>query len=530
MENKVYSWTPVEAPSVPSTVDWSGTLYFKVINHSTGAVVLNHYKTINLLNVVVTSVAGGGKQSVLDISSAIFPVATNGVFNAAPGQYDLIYYLYVKLENLPYSSGYKYIGSNSVPLTIDANGTSFPKEVTQSQVQNTNTPTSLKVDGFTLDPSSTTPVYSCKSLWPFRIDFSNITECRTYTIKVDYADVTALGCGASPTYTSGLTYNLNAVYSGGIMQNYVELPNFNTNTPIINSGNNGKTFKLKITISNTGVAYCSAAIIYRCISVSGAAASTNLEIVNGGYTAPTTIIGSAPLLTYSSVNFNAARNATYAVSQFNISLEASKTTSGPWVTVYSGAYATPLSGGIPDVQINRLPAPANATFDSYPGLSIPTFTSWPLVWGINHGYIYYRLTVSVQNNCNTAASQFSYFKLNLSNPLTKELGDLLDISNEKPETFMNENIVSNINEAFSEELTNKIENYPNPFKNELTFTHLGEKSVILIYDLNQKIVGNFESNSDNYTFNTSNWMSSVYFYQIRRNDGTVSVGKIIKME
>lgn len=136
----------------------------------------------------------------------------------------------------------------------------------------------------------------------------------------------------------------------------------------------------------------------------------------------------------------------------------------------------------------------------------------------------------MQNNCNTAASQFSYFKLNLSNPLTKELGDLLDISNEKPETFMNENIVSNINEAFSEELTNKIENYPNPFKNELTFTHLGEKSVILIYDLNQKIVGNFESNSDNYTFNTSNWMSSVYFYQIRRNDGTVSVGKIIKME
>ncbi|MBK7604793.1 MAG: hypothetical protein IPI15_14685 [Saprospiraceae bacterium] len=100
-----------------------------------------------------------------------------------------------------------------------------------------------------------------------------------------------------------------------------------------------------------------------------------------------------------------------------------------------GAYATPLSGGIPDVQINRLPAPANATLIHILVFRYPLLPLGLLFGGINHGYIYYRLTVSVQNNCNTAASQFSYFKLNLSNPLTKELGDLLDISNEKPGNF-----------------------------------------------------------------------------------------------
>ncbi len=546
--NKVYTWAPADAPPVPSTVDWSGTLYFKVINHSTGVVVLHHFKTINLLNVAVTPVAGGGKQSVLDIASAIYPVATNGVFNIAPGQYDLIYYLYVKLENLPYSSGYKYIGSNSVPLTIDANGSTFPKTVNASHVQNSNTPTTLTADGYELNPSISTSMYTCKSSWPFRMDFGTITQCRTYTVKIDYADVTVGGCGSSPAYTPGLTYNMNAVYVGGLMQNYVEYPNFNLLAGnIINSSNLGKTYKLKITISNTGPIYCSAVTVYRCITVAGPGLAGNLNYKIAGppasWGAPVTNVALAPTLGYISLRFNTFVNPNNALTKYKVKLEASTSTGGPWINIYGTTdiawpnfveVLVPMSGQIPDFSPNDIdfPAPANAAFASYPGKTFSNPTTWPLWWGVFNGFPYYRLTTVVFNDCNPlgVTPQFTYFKLNTSAPLAKADEEYKDLTLEVLEKL---NEISTPGFNVENKLLENSDNFiyfPNPFKDFINLSGLNIEDEIIIYDVNGKIMEKLVAKSQNHTFNTETWINSIYFYQVKDKSGKIVSGKMIKLE
>ncbi len=517
-----YICTVSESATLPSLVDITGTYYYIIKLGST--TIYSYSKSYSLYNAPVTSIGGGLKRITFDMSTALSPDPLHSTLDVSPGSYNLYVYNLFTV----YSGGIplliQYTGSLTTPVVTDLAGTTYPIVVTANMVQNSNTPTSLKVDGYTLDPSNPTTLYSCKSTFPLRVDFATVTECRTYTIKVDYA---MSGC-SSNTFSPGTAKNLNMVYDiYGNVQNYLEYSNFNDLAAIINPSNNGITFRLRITISNTGPTYCSSSTIYRCITISGAAASNNLELVAGGsYVAPTTNWSLAPTLGYVYGAFNAARNANFAVESFNIKIEAGSSTSGPWITVYNNIYNTPLSGGIPDVLINKLPAGANASFASYPGRS--NTATGITYWGVDHGFLYYKLTVQVINGCNPPSPIVTgYFKLNPSVELVRLDGEMNPVSYGNPvvlndikdNQLITDDFISNLN----------LEVYPNPFTSEVTFNHLGRGSQIIVYDFNQKIIANVEVNSDSYTFNTDRWGGSIFFYRILNKDGSVIDGKIIKI-
>jgi hypothetical protein len=515
--------------NIPDELYWTGEYYFKIVDKNTGITQTLVGGTFSNLLVFTTTYSDGSKISSLDKTRFMSASDLQYDLPVDAGVYDIYEYAHYTLNGIGYSQTFT-IGSLSVPQTM-SDGVSYPLSIGSNWVQSSNTPDDISIDGYRGSLYDPIPVYTCKSAWPIRLYYDNITECRTYEAKVDWADVSGLDCSADVVPFSGNYFTFSEAFSPNKEPlGYLERMDLNMMLayfPLSNPSLIGHKLKLIITIRGKNNSICPPVTITKCIVITASPGlTTGLKIKKGnnqGYANPyqSLPVSGAPLCGYHTAAFNV--NTVGAIEQFHISLDYVDNFGSIISNLVSNYILyVPTSGGIPDQELNLINVPQNSLIGWSGGTG---FFSWA---GQNNK-LYFKLSVYVSNSCGYSIPQWSYFRLDPSTAYLKiATQEGLSGFNSLVSDAENINTDTKLPEINIQNLNKDVDIYPNPCTDHLFFHNLQVGTTIEIIDIMGHTIKREKVSGIDLDLDVSSLKPQLYLCRISSIDGKIEWKHIAK--